>query len=348
MKILQVMAGAETGGAETAFIDTCIALAEAGFEIEAATRPNSRNARLATHGIPCHELKFGGVLDLRTRRKLKTIIAAFRPQIVQTWMSRAARMTPADPERYLKISRLGGYYALTYFRSTDYFMTITPDIRRYLIAEGIAPDRVSHINNFAETEADAAPVARESLATPGDAVAVLTLSRLHKSKALDTLMRAARDLPEIHLWLAGEGPDRDELQALAAELGIADRAHFLGWRSDRASLLAGCDICCFPSRYEPFGTVFVQAWQAGKPLVVSNAQGPAQYVRDREDGLVFEIDDVAALRAALNELIADEGLRGRLVANGRKRYLDEFTKEKTVAAYRAFYDAILARESRAR
>ncbi len=261
------MAGAAHGCAETAFADICVALHESGAAIEVVTRPDSptRLKRFEDAGIKTHTLRFGGRFDFTTTPRLRRIIEGFQPAIVQTWMARASWKTPRwQPgmriPRYLVVSRLGGYYDLRYFRQTDYFTTITPDIARYLTDNGVASSHVRHINNFAETESNAAPVDRAALGTPANAAVLLFLGRLHKAKAVDTLLQALAQAPGVWLWIAGEGPDRDALTALCGELGLNDRVRFLGWRDDRAALFQAADICVFPSRYEPFGTVFVQAW----------------------------------------------------------------------------------------
>jgi glycosyltransferase involved in cell wall biosynthesis len=246
--------------------------------------------------------------------------------------------------RYLTVARLGGYYKRSHFRRSDYFVTITPDIRRYLIGEGVDPDRVRHINNFAETEDAGAPADRAALGTPDDAALLLALGRLHRAKALDTLLDAVAQVPDVYLWIAGEGPDRAALEAQARSLGIDNRVRFLGWREDRAALLSAADICVFPSRYEPFGTVFVQAWAQRTALVTTASDGPRQYVRDGVDGLMVPVDDTAALAAALRRMAGDPTLRVALAAAGHARYEAEFTREATVAAYRAFYREIRARE----
>jgi glycosyltransferase involved in cell wall biosynthesis len=350
VKILQVMAGAQHGGAETAFVDMCLALHEAGEQVEVVTRPNPlRVTRLEKAGLKIHELRFGGVFDLATPLKMKKIIGAFQPHIVQTWMSRAAQKTPewkndSGTPRYLTVSRLGGYYKVGHFPHSDYFTTITPAIRQFLIDNGIAPERARHINNFAETEEADRPVKRETLDTPEDATLLLALGRLHESKALDTLIDALRAVPDVYLWIAGEGPLREKLEQQARNNGTANRVRFLGWREDRAALLQAADICVFPSRYEPFGTVFVQAWAQKTPVIVSDADGPRQFVRDGEDGLVFPVDDIAALAAAIRRLAGERDLAARMAALGYRRYQNEFTRERTVGAYLEFYHDILARE----
>lgn len=344
MRILQSLAGAEHGGAETAFVDTCIAMKEAGHDIEVVTRSNPiRVPRLKNAGIKVHTLPFGGVLDFYTPWKIKRIARTFNPDIVQCWMSRASAKTPSSSS-YLKVCRLGGYYKLKYFKTADYFMTITPDIKRYLMDHGIAGDRIRHINNFAETEITKEKVDRTSLNTPHEGTLLLSLGRLHDSKAFDILMKALVDLPDVYLWIAGEGPDRHALEYLRDNLGLQKRVMFLGWREDRAALFNACDICVFPSRYEPFGTVFVQAWAQKTPLITSLADGPRQFVRDQEDGLTFPVDDVSALNAAIKSLKEDKMLQEKLVKNGYERYLNEFSKEKTLQAYSDYFEEILKRK----
>lgn len=350
MKILQVMAGGEHGGAETAFVDMCIAMRDAGVDIEVATRANPvRVPRLEAAGIKVHTLPFGGPVDIFTPWKLTKIIKNFSPLIVQTWMSRAAQKTPnwkstRTPQRYLVVSRVGGYYKVKHFKSTDYFNTITPDLKTLLVEGGIAADRIQFINNFAETEPVLAPVKKSDLGTPQDAPVALALGRLHVNKAHDVLIKAAAQIPRLHVWVAGEGPAREELEKLAADLRVADRIKFLGWRTDRSALLQACDICSFVSRSEAFGTVFAQSWAEKTPVIVSDADGPRQFCRDGEDSLIVPRDDVAALVEAFNRLLSDTALRAKLVENGYSRYINEFTKEKTVAAYLDFFLKILQRE----
>lgn len=351
MKILQVMAGAGHGGAETAFVDMCLALHEAGETIEVATRANEiRVAALQKAGIPVHTMPFGGPIDIVTPYKLKSIIRRFQPAIVQTWMSRAAAKTPrwkktSGAPEYKVVSRLGGYYKLKYFKNTDFFTTITPDIKRYLEENGIDANLVHHINNFAEVEPVGLPLKRTDFATPEDALLLLALGRLHTSKAFDVLIEAVSGLPGVHLWIAGEGPERAALEAQIRRLGVEHRVKLLGWREDRAALFQACDICVFPSRYEPFGTVFVQAWAQGRPLIASGADGPRQYVRDGEDGLLFPIDDVAALKAAIQKLAGNPFLRERLTKAGMARYQNEFTKEQCVKNYMDLYRGITGTHS---
>ena len=348
MKILQVMAGGKAGGAETAFVDMCIAMQDAKQEVEVVTRRNSNRVGLLTEaGLKVHTLPFGGFAEVYTKRAIKKIIKDFEPDVVQTWMSRAAHKTPnwnqvKTEKKFSTVARLGGYYDLKYFKNMDYFAAVTPDIKSYMVARGVDENKVRQLNNFAETESDIIPIKRKDLGTPDEATVLISLARLHNDKALDVVLKSIVDLPDVYLWLAGDGPLKDELQKEAQNLGISDRVKFLGWRNDRAALLLAADMCVFVSRDEPFGTVFVQSWANKTPVIVSDAQGPKQFCEDGDDCLMVERDNTQQLTAAIKRIKEDNVLQMQLVNRGYQRYLNEFTKQKSVEKYLEFYADIIS------
>ena len=338
MRILSILAGAANGGAETFFVTLAKALAEAGEESRAVIRPNPpRRADLEAGGVPVFEAPFGSWLDFRTKPALRRVVAEFRPEVVLSYMSRASSFMPDGD--HAKVARLGGFYDLKYFRNCDHLACITEGIRRHVIHHGWPADRCSVIANFAERD-DSPAADRAALGVPEGATVVFTPSRLHKVKGFDVLMQAALDLPNVHLWIAGSGPEEAALKALAGELGIADRVNFLGWRRDTGAFFRSCDIVAFPSRHEPFGTVTLEAWAYGKPLVTTDADGPAEFVRDGEDGLVVPKGEAAPLRDALRRVMEEPGLADRLVASGTARHAADFTQAACVANYRALFQRL--------
>lgn len=351
MKVLQVMAGGKHGGAEMAFVDMCIAMKEAGTKVGVITRANdTRVSLLHEAGLEAHTLPFGSVFDQYTPYKIAKIIKEFEPDIVQTWMSRASQKVPnwtkvKTQKPYLNVARLGGYYSIKHFKNTDYFVPITPDIGRHLKEGGIDQERIRFIQNFAETEIEAVPVSRESLKTPSDATVLLTLARLHDAKALDVVIKALAELPNAYLWMAGDGPLRNDLESLAKELGVEERVRFLGWRTDRSALLQAADICLFTSRYEPFGTVFAQSWANKTPVVVTKTAGPSQFCEDSVDCLMIDIDNKDQMVEAINKITSDNVFALSLVNKGYQKYMDHFTKEKSVKAYLDYYAQILDQQN---
>lgn len=342
MKIMHVMAGGQAGGAEMAYVDLCIAQYQAGWDVVAVCRPNAqRNPLMRAAGVPVYELPFGGKLDFQTKRKLKKLIRELRPAIVQCWMSRATEKCPNPSSSlppFCKIARLGGYYNMKYYKGVDHFIGNTPDIRRWLVEEqGIADDRASYINNFAEFSAVETPVNRVDMDTKKDDFVFLCMARLHPVKGLDTALRALTQVPSAILWIAGDGPEEKALKKLADDLGVRARVRFLGWRTDRAELFDACDCVLFPSRFEPFGGTFAQAWGAQRPLVTTASEGPSQYVTDEVNALMTPVDDVDALGRAMRRMMDDADLRARIVSAGYAEFCKLFTVESVLAQYDKLY-----------
>lgn len=346
MKILHLMAGAPEGGAETFFLEGALALADGGASQHVLTRPNNdfRLAELGKKGIGVTPARFHRLIRWPTSRLLKKAMRAFGPDIIQYWMSRAGGY--AIRSEAVNIGWYGDYYKARRFQNCAYHVGVTPDIVRHIIAQGIPPERAEVIHTYAEfPPVQALP--RAEFQTPKHVPLLLALARLHWKKGLDVLLRALQAIPAAYLWIAGEGPLRAELERLARELGVAERTRFLGWRNDRAALLAASDICVFPSRYEPFGTVTVDAWACKTPLVAAASTGPGAYVVNRENGMLVEIDDVAGLARAINAVLEDAALRARIVAGGTKSYTEKFTKAVFIRESLAFYERVL-REQKGR
>jgi glycosyltransferase involved in cell wall biosynthesis len=335
---MQVMAGARVGGAEGFFERLVPALARAGLEQRAVIRRHAeRAARLEAAGVPVVQARFGRRFDVTTRRVLSREIAGFRPDLVLSWMSRAAALVPAGAA--LHLGRLGGYYDLKAYRGCDHLVGNTRDIVDYAVDRGWPAGRAHCLPNFADAVRRPAQP-RAALDTPEGAPLLLALGRLHANKAFDVLLRALALLPGARLWLAGEGPEARLLRRLALELGVLDRVRFLGWRSDVPALLAACDILVCPSRHEPLGNVVLEGWAQARPVVAAAAQGPAALIADGETGLLVPTDQPRALAEALSRTIRDPALRARLAAKGRAAYEAEFTEDIVVGRYLELFEAL--------
>ncbi|MBN8890353.1 MAG: glycosyltransferase [Rhodospirillales bacterium] len=327
MKVLHVIAGAEVGGAETFAQDAILSLHERGVAQTVLTRPwPAALARYAAAGVDARPFGFSRVdRALRRGRPIRAAATALGADLVHAWMQRAASFVPAAMPAPV-VGWFGDYYDLKYFRTADSFIAVTPDITRHIVAAGAPPERCFTVNTFG-TMPDAPPVDRATLDTPPGAPLLLVLSRMHRVKGIDTMLHALAELPGAYLWLAGDGPARTEYERLAAHLGLTPRVRFLGWRTDRKALLAACDICVLPSRYEPFGTVIAEAWAMRRPLVATSADGARQYVKDGATGLLCPVEDPPALAACLRRAIAEPALRAALAEAGHAAYRADFTRE---------------------
>ena len=273
------------------------------------------------------------------RRALRRVLEREKPDLVHCWMRRAASLMPRE-YREKTIGFFGGYYDPRHFKSCGHFVGVTKDITDHMVKNGVPRERAHFVPTFPDVK-DEAPVDRATLNTPQDAFVVLALSRLHPKKGLDTLLLAAQKLPGVVVWLAGEGPLRGDLERLAKELGVADRTRFLGWRTDRGALLRAADVCALPSRYEPFGTVILEAWAAGTPFVACKSAGPAAHVDNERNGLLVDIDDVEGLATALARVRDDADLRRRLIAEGYATYVGGYTRDAVTAQMMGLYEGVL-------
>lgn len=183
---------------------------------------------------------------------------------------------------------------------------------------------------------------RASLAGDPQRPLVLTLARLAPQKGLDTLLAAARLVPDAVFAVAGDGPDRAALEAHARTLGLADRVRFLGHRRDVPALLDSCDLFVLPSLFEGLPLAVLEAMAAGKPVVASRIGGTDEAVVDGVTGLLEPPSDPTALAQAIRTVLADPPLASRLGAAGRARLHAEFSAQRMVSAVEASYDELLA------
>jgi glycogen synthase len=177
---------------------------------------------------------------------------------------------------------------------------------------------------------------------------VLAVGRLVPQKGFDILIEAlaAPALSDLELWIAGEGPAGERLEALAADAGIANRVRLLGSieRESLARILVDAHIFALPSRGEPFGIALLEAMAAGVPSVATRAGGVIEFARDDDNAVLVEQDDAAGLARAISRLNADSVLRKRLAAAGRSTARD-LSWRRISSRYEEVYAGAIARSS---
>ena len=341
LKILHIVAGAPTGGAETFSQDAMCALHEQGVEQRVLCRPHpNRVNAMEARDIPYTPLTFNRFKKRAEQKIIKQTIKEFQPDLVHCWMSRAASFMPAGTGIPV-LGWFGGYYDLKNYKTSDFYMGVTRDIVRHIKENIKDPSRAFVGHTFGTLPKDE-PVSRNDFNMPKDAKVVLLLSRMHWKKGVDTLLEAAEaTTPDIYYLLAGDGPELNKYQKMCTQMGLDDRVRFLGWRNDRAALLNISDICVLPSRYEPFGTVIAEAWFAGVPLIAAKAAGASQYVTHEEDGLLHDIDDAHTLAAQIQQVATDTALAEKLVKGG-KTYEELFSKDVVVKKLISDYKHMIA------
>ena len=175
---------------------------------------------------------------------------------------------------------------------------------------------------------------------------LLTVGRLVPRKGCDLVLRSVADLaaehPGLRYIIAGDGPERERLNALAEELGIADRIRMLGDVDDltKWAVYDICDVFVSPTRlshsadWEGFGIVFLEAALSGRPAIGGRTGGTEDAIVDGLTGVLVDPDQRGELSGALRRLLSDAGLRGRLGRTADQMARTRFTGEAALRSLR--------------
>lgn len=208
-------------------------------------------------------------------------------------------------------------------------IAITHSLARFQVEQvGLPKDKVEVIHYGLDDLPDAWGVNPPDPVPEGVRV-LLCVCRLEPQKGVDVAIRALREVPDAHLVVLGEGPQRAELEALACE-----RVHLLGRVPDVAAWLRRADVLVHPVRWEGFGLALLEAMLASLPVVATRVSSIPEIVLDGETGILVPPDDPAALAAAVNKVLADPagyGLRGR--ERARREFSVASMAERTLTVY---------------
>ena len=230
-------------------------------------------------------------------------------------------------------------------RKVDRYLAVSREIAAELVSDlGWPAEKVEVVYNAVDVERAAVPAPpglRAQLGGSETRPLVLTPARLNAQKGHDTLLEAIAELPEALFLLAGDGPERERLEARAAELGVTERVRFLGRREDVPQLLAACDVFALPSLYEGSSLAVLEAMAAGIAIVSSAIGGTEELIEDGRGGLLVPPGDAAALAAALRRLLADPELREELAARARERVDAGLRRDQNAERVEAVYRDLL-------
>ncbi len=189
---------------------------------------------------------------------------------------------------------------------------------------------------------------RRELSIPPSAKVVGMVARLEAAKGHVYLLEAAREVlrvePDALFVLVGRGHLREELEAVAARLGIGDHVVFTGFREDMLEIMATFDIFTLPSLWEGLGIVLLEAMAFRLPIVASRVGGITDVVVEGETGLLVPPRDPAALAAALVELLRDGEKRKAMGEKGYRRVAEEFRDETMNEEMLALYEKLFEKK----
>jgi sugar transferase (PEP-CTERM/EpsH1 system associated) len=252
------------------------------------------------------------------------------------------------------------------------YVALSGHIESYLVERvGIAPRRVERICNGVDTTrfvpASALHLAsRPAVAGAGqgvridlagspfgaDQLVVGTVGRLQTVKdqvnlvrAFAIAVRAGEAGRRLRLLVAGDGPQRAEVEAEIAAAGIGNITWLAGERSDVPEVMRALDVFALPSRAEGISNTILEAMASGLPVVATEVGGNAELVAAGETGLLVPPEDPARMAEALLRYTSHGALRQNHGAAGRKRVEQHFSVDNMVARYTSLYEQLLQRGS---
>lgn len=218
-------------------------------------------------------------------------------------------------------------------RSADQVMAPSVYFARLVTGWGIPADHVHAIYNGVSVPSELVPVGY-------DRPTLISAGRLVPWKGFDGLIRLIARLENVQLVLVGDGPERERLERLAAELGVADRVSFTGAlpREELLARIAGADLFLLRSQFESFSFQLVEAMMLGATVIAQAIGNLAEIVQSGVDGILLDPHDDAGLEREVRRLLTDPAARARL-GEAAKRSSQRFC----VATTADQVEALLAR-----
>ncbi len=326
------------------------------------------------HRISQLRREIRGLHDLVALARLVRLIRSVRPQIVDTHTAKAGTLgrlaawicgvpivvhtyhghvfrgyfSPAKTRVFVAIDR-----ALA--RVTHQLVAVSPTVREELLALGIGEAARFEViplgldlSPFLQAETLRGRL-RTELGVAGDVPIVGIVARLAPIKDHECFLAVAalvaRQLPDVHFLIVGDGERRAELEALAGRMGVGARTHFLGWRGDLAAIYADLDLLVLTSRNEGSPVALIEAMASARPVVAMRVGGVGDVVDHGRTGILVEPDDQSGMASAIVDLLRDHDHAAAIARAARAHVAGLYTADRVVRDVDALYRRLLADRS---
>jgi glycosyltransferase involved in cell wall biosynthesis len=366
------------GGAQQRMARHALGLKRRGWEVQILTsRFDPSLAREETwEGIPIHRIASPKIRWLGTFLYLRRLARELRARrgsydVILTMMIKhsAAAATPVarrlGKKIAIQLACMGpvgdlaqlrrvpfGRRLLARCKGADRFVVSCSPFAEELRAEGFAPERIRLV--LTGTPLRPLPTASEKealrrrLRLPEGRL-ILYVGRLSPEKRVLRLLEAAQpvldETPDVHLILLGDGPERDAVERRVDQLGVGARVHLRGTVNNVGDYLAVGDVFVLPSLTESLSLALVEAMAAGLPVITTRQTGAVDAVKNGENGLLVDVDDMSGLTAAMSKVLQDPEWARQLGEHARRTIENEFTVDRMNDRYEQVYEEMLAEGS---
>lgn len=339
----------------------------------AAGRPAPDEGQLSDPSVPVVPMPLVRPLDplsdARAVRRTRALLVGTAAELVHTHMAKAgtvgriaARTVRPRPRT---VHTFHGHVLDGYFRpsvqrafveterllarSTDVLVAVSPQIRDQLLDLRIGrPSQYRvlslglELDRFLAVDGPTGSLRRHLKLSP-DTPLIGAVGRLVPIKDLGMLLAAVAELPLVHVALIGDGESRPALEASAADLGILERVHFVGWWDDIPDAMSDLDVVALTSRNEGTPAAIIEALAAARPVVATAVGGVTHAVTDGETGLLAPAGQPAAFAARLRDALSQPARQAAMAREGRERVRSRFGSARLVAEVADLYRELLGR-----
>lgn len=368
LTILHTIETSGPGGAETSLLLLASNLNRNRFRsLALLPREGWLADQLRNAGVPVFFAESKRVYDLRLLREMSRLIDRERVDLIHSQLPGQnfyssiagflrARKTVVTYQGASELTRLRGWKGnirhAVVGKLADAVVAVSDDIGALLRRAHYPPAKVLRIYNAIDVEK--LQVAgnghlRHKLNLPKGSRLVGTVANIRAPKGYEFLIRAARvvvdRIPEAHFVAVGDiDPVLSQpLFELVNQLGLQDRFHFLGFRSDIPEILNELDVFVLASTSEGLPLALLEALAAGRPSVATRCGGPEEVISDGVNGRLIPSKDPGSIAAAVIELLTNRQLALGFAQAGRAKVYSEFTLGKMVEQYEGLYERLLAR-----
>ncbi|MFG0264288.1 MAG: glycosyltransferase family 4 protein [Rhodopirellula sp. JB055] len=365
-----VITSMPVGGAETLLVNLMRRMDpnEIQPEVICLKEPGPLGVEIADE-FPVHSDLIGGKYDIAVLPRLARLMRRQNADAVITvgagdkmfWGRLAAKMAGVPviasalhstgwPDGVGRLNRL-----LT--RITDAFIGVAESHGEFLRTfEKFPPNKVHVIRNGVDcdrfhpsAECRTSPNVREELGVAADTPLIGIVAALRSEKNHSMLVHAVAKLrelhPKLHTMIIGEGPERATIEPLIDELGLADRVHLLGNRSDTPRLLAAMDVFTLCSLNEASPVSILEALACETPVVATDVGSISETVLPGRTGELVPSEDLDSFVVAIDRLLNDDDLRSEMGQNGRELVQATGSLQSMVDGYQKLVHQIFAKKS---
>jgi glycosyltransferase involved in cell wall biosynthesis len=351
---LHIIGSKSLGGAERFMGRLVNAMHADGQDVRAIVRKNTNVDAVLEGAIPRDYIAMRTMWDPIAKHQIKRKLSELQPDIVQTYMGRATRLTHKEKGSHTKhISRLGGYYKIKGYHHADAWVGNTKGLCDYMIQQGLPANKVFHITNFSDPAQsfhdDERTALKSSLNVPDDAILMMSFARFVPFKAINVLLDALSRIPDeiagrpVYSIIVGDGPERERLFAQADALGIQHKIRWAGWQTNPAPYYDLADLIVFTSNdEETLGNVILEAWAYQTPLVTTRSRGGRELTTHQETAWQVNCGDSKGLAQGIKTVLNDAELGASLVTNGFNMLELTYSQAAVLNQYRALYEHVLS------